>query len=391
MNEIVTTYASSLKGYCSVALCQQFMHEVSSQLAMIHAEGKAHGAIDLQHVCVNDRHFNLLPNNSHSVDSLESDIWQLAASAMELVLGSPIFNGCGERQQKSHTPIPALPQQEANELNRLLCRCLCYDPSLRPTAMEINKATAATIVEKRPPRFRATTMAQENLALFDRLWPEKMVATTKKRLIILLPLLLSTILTFGQCMDGKEEAVTNKLLNATLLLRQNNNTNWNTAREEFAKWMTQFTLMNELTDPENDCALIPQKVQSFGVNRLIGGLKRNEVVQNTGKGLLDGSDSRFRYAIYEKGVKAGCTSTYELRERYGKQVFAVIPHDVKQSYTVILVKEDGSVIRPVEVDANGVSYFLFDNENEGNLYLKLTNSSTSNAAFVIINHKHRTK
>ena len=113
-------YATALKGYCNMAVCWQFMHDVSSSLEAIHSRNKAHGKVSLGEVIIKGRRFELTENSSGT--GKEEDIWCLAASAMELMLGSSIFNGKGEKEISANTPIPSLTDPDADRLNTLLTR-----------------------------------------------------------------------------------------------------------------------------------------------------------------------------------------------------------------------------------------------------------------------------
>lgn len=392
-------YALSLRGYCSLPLAVQYLQQVASQLVALHAQQQYHGAVDLRHVHIEDDRFILSAPVSSS-GTAAGDVWQLAASTMELLLGTPLLNGRGEQAQTAHTPIPTLPQAEAERLNLLLQQCLHHDPTKRPAADQVLQTARQVALQlpptKRPLRPSLATATETTTQAIDRQWPESMLASIKP-LLLLLPLLLVATLSFAQPrLDPKQEELTRKLLDATLLLRQADQQNWTRARSEFEKRLAQFTLMDELRDRANDYPLAGNGIRTFGVNRIITALKdrSNRTVQNSGQRLLDGSDSRFSYSIYEKGVRAGRTATYTMRERYGKQVFLIVPHKADQAYSVTLVRANGTVIPPTGKDRDGVTYFIIDAAHAPKrgetLTMKLTNrSSKENASFVIINHNYR--
>lgn len=393
-------YASSLKGFCSVGVCWQMLHDLSSQLSEWHGRDIAHGHVDLKHIMVQGRNFILEEEKSATTTYPEQDIWNLAAAAFELMMGSPVFNGAGEGAQQKSTPIPSLPQPEAEELNKLITKCLNYQQKERPTAreiMDIASDNLKTLSQKeREPRTYILINSTESLAKTDRQWPEKMLSSLARNLVVFL-LLMLTLPAFSQVsMDKQAETVTQKLLDAALLLRNGDVNDWNTAQDELEKRLSQFTLMNELQDRSNDCPLISSQVKTFGVNRIVMALKKGQRVQMSGQELLDGADVRFSYSLFEKAIKKGCTSTYSLSGRYGKQVFLVVPHSSRQAYTTELILENGSTITPAGKDADGVTYYLIDTA-EGpkqgeNIHLKITNKdSDNNASFVIINHNYRDK
>lgn len=392
-------FACDLKGFCSIRLCWQFFYDVANTLEIIHASGKSHGAVDLNHVKIEGEHFGLMEGTNDS--AMTSDIWSLAASAMELVLGSPIFNGEGESSQKPNTPIPTLPYPNTDQLNMLLHSCLDTDIHRRPSAAEI-KRIAKEELEKIPSsgrklRVLPSVKAQGSLEKTDLQWPERMVAGVAHSILILLMITLPNLVSFGQTtLDEHEEIVTSKLLNAVLVLRQGDTIAWKTAYDELAKQQSQFTLMNELKDERNDCSLVTENVQSFGVNRIVADLKMGMRVQNTGQELLDGSDTRFKYSLFEKGIKKGCTSTYTLKGRLGKQVFLIVPFAADQPYISELRKSDGTLIAPSGKDTDGITYYFVNTETGPSfgetLMLKISNKDLkNNASFVIINHNYRNK
>lgn len=394
-----TILASSLKGYCSLPLCWRYLSDVSGQLAALHGDGKTHGSVDLKHVAVEGRAF-VLTDGGTSKATPAGDVWRLAASVFELMLGTPILNGAGESSQTARTPLPSLPQTGTDSLNDLLHRCLQHNPAERPTAAEVH-AVAQEAVEsigqpKRAPRIHTSAQAQEALEKADRQWPERMMSGAT-RLTALFLLLLTTILTVPAQIPWakpEDEQTTQKLLDAVLLLRKGDARSWNTAQDELEKRISQFTLMNELRDDANDCPLVNEQMRTFGVNRIVSELKRGRRVQNTGHELLDGADVRFNYSLYEKGIKKGRTATYKMSGRDGRQVFLIVPQNAKQPYSVELLRQDGTVIPVGGKDARGITYYIVETQDGPKpgetLTLKITNGDPDhNASFVIINHNYR--
>lgn len=390
-------YASSLKGFCSIRVCWQFLYDVSSKLVCLHESHKSHGSVDLNHVEVKGQHFELTDGDNDSTQA--SDVWALAASAMELILGSPIFNGGGENAQSDSMPIPTLPYPNTDKLNMLLHRCLDSNSECRPSAAEIkNKAQEGLEqcpVQERTPRIHSSLQTHETLNRIDSQWPEKMIANVARLLLLLLLMVHFSLPSFGQVrLDENKELITSKLMKAVLILRQDDLKSWNAAQDEFEKWLSNFTLMNGLQDQKNDCSLVEGQVKFFGVNRMVTELKKKGNVQNSGRELLDGSDARFNYSLYEKGIKKGCTATYTVSGRSGKQVFLIIPFSMNQSYTSELIKNDGTHLASAGRDDNGISYYFVSTQNGPaageTLTLKISNKDQeNNASFVIVNHNYR--
>lgn len=420
MNNISEISAFTLKGLCPISLCWRFLRDVSAQLEPIHKSGRAHGNVSLRHIVVREDKFLLMSHEAVGGVMPESDIWQLAASAFELLLGVPLFNGAGESSQKKDTPIPVIPYPEAEDLNELLHRCLNCRKSDRPSVSEIKKEADGMVKtiegKKRMPRQNPIVKETQSFSKIDRQWPERMQSGVARGTLVVLLIALSTSALFSQVSSKTivenvserlvvgnvserlvvdDEEVILKLLNATLMLRHSDENHWNQAKDELEKRITQFTLMNELQDHANDCPLVSSRVKTFGVNRIVTELKKGSRVQNTGRELLDGADSRFHYSIYEKAVRCGRTATYKLSGRYGRQVFLIVPFDPAQVFSAELVKEDGTVIPFTGKDENGVLYFRTDaNEpREGEmLTLKITNGDNkADAAFVVINHNYRNR
>lgn len=393
-------YASALKGFCSIRVCWQFIYDVSGELEQLHASQNTHGSVDLSHVRVHGEHFELMDSVRPSTPA--SDVWALAASAMELILGSPIFNGGGESSQNANTPIPALPFPNAESLNLLLHRCLDNSAENRPSATEILEISRKElgndhISHGRKRRMHPSTQTQEMMNKTDRQWPERMIAGPSRALLLLLTIMLSTLFSFGQIqLDKKQESVTCKLMDAVLILRQDNKQSWDSAQAVLEQIVPFFTLMNELQDEQNDCGLIGADVESFGVNRMVTELKKGGFIQNPIRELLNGSDPRFDYSLFEKGINKGSTATYTMTGRSGRQVFLIIPHSANQPYTVELRKKDGTILPAKGKDANGITYFIVNTqygpEAGESLTLKISNKDPNkNVSFVIINHNYRNK
>lgn len=392
-------YASSLRGYCSVEMCWRFLHDLADALDALHARGAYYGRIDLRRIIVDGQHF-LLPQDGKG-DCAAADIWSLAAAAMELMLGSPILNGKGETVMKENTPVPILSNRECSAMNALLQRCLAYDKVARPAAAEVraiayNEIQRLAMKKREARQLFVSTKAEESDDI-DKKWPESMVDTMKSTILILVLAFFTCLPAVSQTsLETRGENETAKLLSAVLMLRNASGKQWNEAQELFAKYANLVTLMDELKDRENDCLLVKKNVNHFGVNRIINAVKRGRRVQNSGKELLDGADARFKYSIYEKGVKKGCTAAYEMTKRSGKQVFVIVPYNAMQKYETVLYVDGGAVYEPAMRDKNGVTYYYIDVEtgpcDSDVLKLEIANKDNdSNASFVIINHNYRNK
>ena len=395
-------YASDIRGYCTLDVCWRFIYDIATQLKYNTEKGVYCGAIALNNIQICGKNFTLIAQQfSHEGDT-SSEVWSLAAAVFELMLGTPIFNGKGNMAQTAHTPLPSLIGKEMVRLNQLLHRCLQKEKALRPKFAEIINI-AAEEIDKSAQTTRKTRVYSHNHPTlrdedYDSKWPEQMT-NFRRGLVCLLLFIITTFRASSQTiLDKDEELNTIKLVEATLLLRNNTQQSWDDAQYQFSTMLRLFTVMDELQDDDNDCSLISKNVKSFGINRMVKQLKESKsIVQNTGKGLLDGTDLRFNYSIYEKGIKKGCCATYnKLSGRIGKQVFVIIPYSAKQPYETELQSSNGVVFKPTHRDDNGITYYYIDTpegpSKDETLVLKIINNdSLNNQAFVVINHNYRNK
>ena len=395
-------YASDIRGYCTLDVCWRFIYDIATQLKHKAEKGEFRGAITLNDIQICGKNFTLEALQFSHEGDVCSEVWSLATAVFELMLGTPIFNSKENTAQTTHAPLPSLIGKEMVRLNQLLHRCLQKEKSLRPELEEIINIAAEEIDKSAQTTRKARVYSHNHPTLcdedYDSKWPEQMT-NIRRGLVCLLLLIITTLSASSQTiLDKDKELNTIKLVEATLLLRNNTQQSWNEAENQLSTLLRLFTVMDELQDDDNDCSLISKNVKSFGLNRMVKHLKEvKSIVQNTGKGLLDGADSRFNYSIYEKGVKKGCCATYnKLSGRTGKQVFVIIPYSAKQPYETELQSSRGVVFEPSHRDNNGITYYCIDTPDgptkEEALVLKITNNdSINNHSFVIINHNYRNK
>lgn len=394
-------YASDIKGFCTVQMCWDFLHDISEQMEREDMQDGCFPVVSLPRVEVSDSSF-MVPGDCGGRRTGESQwVWTLAAAAFELMLGYAVFNGMGESVINENTPLPCLPDKEAGDLNVLLHRCLQYDASKRPKLSEISKI-AAEQSEKfcsapRQARVSAAGPVEMPECEIDRKWPDGMSSLC--RCVVAVFMMLSTAVSVSAQISLEEmDKNTMVLVESALALRNTDEASWERVRHNLGEISEVFTLMDELQDVENDCSLLGGKVRSFGLNRMIRSIKESRiVVQNTGKGLLDGSDARFNYSVYEKGVCAGCTAVYDrLSGRSGRQVFVIVPYSPQQQYETELSIAGRDVCFPARKDSDGVTYYVVDTEAAPSaddvLILKIKNADAgSNHSFIIINHNYRNR
>jgi hypothetical protein len=394
------TSASVIKGFCPIEICWQFLYDLPEQIKKQHERGLFIQNLSLQQIEVQGRHFRILSTSFTPAGNEATDVWKLGAIAFELMIGSPVLNGMGPTVQCKNTPIPALCGKECAVLNQTLQQCLNFDALFRPTLASIQdvarKELGKCMKIQRPAKIITNFKQVEMVEEIDRKWPDKMGMLVRKVMCILLFPFLSIFCYSQSILNSKDELHTKKMIEATLMLRSSSDKAWKAAEAEFAKRLNLFTLTTKIKDSSNECPLIDSNVKHFGVNRMLNELKKKQLgnsLQNTGRGLLDGVESKYNYLIFEKGIKKGSTATYQLSGLRGKQVFAIVPYASTQSYKVEL-SINGKVNLPTTTDANGITYFVIDVANapkEGDiLILKITNNDKlQNKSFVVINHNYR--
>ena len=202
-------YASSIRGYCSVETCWQFIYDISSQMEVLHAQGKSFGEIDLKYIEVNGVQFRHVGEPCACCD-VYGDTWKLAAAAYELLLGIPVLNGLGERSQTAQTPLPSLSGSDAEPLNRLLHGCMNYKKTERPKAGDIKSIACEELKTFAKPSRKPRVYSNENNTVqpgkYDKSWPESMIA-----LLVSLLLLVTGSVQAQDYINARDEENTMKL------------------------------------------------------------------------------------------------------------------------------------------------------------------------------------
>jgi hypothetical protein len=389
MNSKNSIYASALRGYCDIDTCWTYLAEISQQLI---SSGSRSSKVDLNAIRVEGKHFIL--EETEQIDE-SANVWLLAAGALELITGSPIFNGKGQKSQTKETPLPRLAQEGADTLNQILVQCLNFNKSERPTMKEIADISRKHFetAKKKQRMHRVVTTYSEvvDITEIDKLWPEK-ISKIRNLIIYLTILLASSLTSFAQSfLSNHNEPEMQKLLTSVLLLRNKTTRNVDEAQDILSKQITTITLMDELRDAKNDCTITGKN--RFSVNLIVNELKRGNRVQASDKELLSGTDSRFAYSLYEKGIKKGATATYTLTGRSGQQCFVIVPYSTSQAYTSELQIGTRLSVSP-QKDKSGITYYVIsakDGPKPGeSITLKISNKNTQTAAsFVVINHNYR--
>jgi hypothetical protein len=377
-----------MRGFCNVDVCWQYIADVSQQMVAESCMRR----ISLHTVRVEGKHF--VAEGTSPIDE-PGNVWLLAASAIELINGSPIFNGLGEESQTKTTPLPLLVNEDANDLNRLLVKCLNYDRKSRPVMNEIARVASEQVLARtkrqRPRRVVQTALDAVDVNETDRLWPEKLQKVRTVVMLLVLMLMSVIPLSAQSFLRNYDEPKMQNLLKAVMLLRNKTPENIDKSQDVLSKQIKDFTLMDELKDNKNDCIITGSN--RFCVNVIVNELKRGRRVQASDKEMLSGENPHFQYSLYEKGVKKNATSTYTLSGRSGQQCFVIVPYSRKQNYSTELRIGSKAVSHP-DRDENGITYYIIstkDGPKPGeNITLKITNKDRdSDSSFVIINHNYR--
>lgn len=186
-----------LSGTFRETISWQLLTQIASALDYLEGEGYCHGGVDPSNILWDGKDFLLggfgtihrsgtMPERGHPDDfrfsapegsvDVRSDVWSLAASVFLLVLGSEVFNGLGGRAQQAASPVPYL-RKSMPELSDLLCRCLAFNPSERPSAGNLYKEAEKALRQYREKALtRPVKSAQEQRSVKpdSDFWPDAM-------------------------------------------------------------------------------------------------------------------------------------------------------------------------------------------------------------------------
>lgn len=175
----------------------QLLSQIASALDYLEGKGYCHGGVCPSNILWNGKSFLLSGfggchriGTSRDADNLQdyrylppegledgkSDVWSLAASVFALVLGSAVFNGLGGKAQQAASPVPYL-RKSMPELSGLLCRCLAFLPSGRPSARELSEEAESAFkrcLEKKPIRPLKPLPERRMLQTEADFWPDSM-------------------------------------------------------------------------------------------------------------------------------------------------------------------------------------------------------------------------
>lgn len=200
-------------------------------------------------------------------------------------------------------------------------------------------------------------------------------------------LILISMTIFGQAFAQKEIDELQQLMNIVSSLRHSNERTWNKALESFQS-DSLWTMMDEIERDDNECWLVGKR--QFKLNPILNRCSGYD--QKVVRGdFLNGNSPNYNYSLIERSVKKGCSVSYEMSYREGKQIFVVMPYE----------KNKGSL--QVKAFLNGRTTGMSFSDKDGNLILSInediklsdtirlviSNFSDSNMPFVIINYNSR--
>lgn len=205
-------------------------------------------------------------------------------------------------------------------------------------------------------------------------------------LIVLLVWLASP--SFAQsAMDGELQG----LISAVQALRDADGKSYDSVRERLMQ-DTRWTPMDETGPFMKGIECLPsENVARFRLNAILNDVARKRTpVSVRAESMLNGEDPRYDYSLFERSVREGCSASYELRKRSGRQWFVIIPHSGPDSITASL-SVDGGEARPLVPQKDGSLVLFVDEAVRMDQVLTLTVNGIRSDSFVIINHNMRDK
>lgn len=150
-----------------------------------------------------------------------------------------------------------------------------------------------------------------------------------------------------------------------------------------------WTPMNELraADASAECRA-SDRVIGFRLNKMLASAEQSRRFETGTGNMLNGENPQFKYSLYERAVKAGCTVSYTLRKRSGEQCFVVMPYDALKGAGLEVSVSSGKTQFPMS-EAKDAYVFSGRVPQGGTVTLTVTNKSSKPRSFVILNHNSR--
>lgn len=195
--------------------------------------------------------------------------------------------------------------------------------------------------------------------------------------------LMVIALTFTNCF-AQDDAYLRKITGDILLLRKGNVSN-DVLNKIVIDWSAsnrpKITLMDEIKRDESNEYRGPD-ANRFKMNQLVTYIYKRQNIGMVSKGdYFNSTEKDIHYSVIEKNVKKGCTVNYKLTGHIGNQEFVIIPFHSKARF---LAKING---KSAEITGDNVRFVQLPQVcKEDVIEISITNNSSSNESFVILNH-----
>jgi len=181
----------------------------------------------------------------------------------------------------------------------------------------------------------------------------------------------------------------NSLVRSVLELRKTDVKSQRRAQEQLTASFAIWNPMVETGDlKDGECAY--GEVEGFQLNRLMHQIASSQKRVITHGDMRVGTDARFDYTLCERSVKAGCTVSFPLKGREGRQCFVIVPYSDKGSFICAALSVDDDEPVAFEPSDNGILIGWIDNPQlTGEQTVTLFIYGKQNQAFAILNHNSR--
>lgn len=195
--------------------------------------------------------------------------------------------------------------------------------------------------------------------------------------------LMVIALTFTNCF-AQDDAYLRKMTDDIVLLRKGNVSN-DALNKIVIDWSAsnrpKIALMDEIKRDDSNEYRSPGS-NKFKMNQLVAYVYDRQKLGMTSKGdYFNSTEKDIHYSVIEKNVKKGCTVKYKFTGHIGNQEFVFIPFNLKARF---LAKING---KSAEIIGDNVRFVQLPQVcKEDVIEISITNNSSSNESFVILNH-----
>lgn len=209
----------------------------------------------------------------------------------------------------------------------------------------------------------------------------------KKRIFIVF--IASMLVFVGQAQTMDKEL--KSLVNLVEQLRDGRSDSYSRV-QELLKADSKWTPMNETgTLKDRECK--PSEItKRFKLNRILSKVDNERKYVATHGDMLNGEDERYNYSLYERSVKANASVNYTLKGREGKQTFVVVPYVTNNSGLTATIRIANGKTAKFQKLSNGTLVYTSNDASTVRsdvITITVTNASSSNQAFVLLNHNSR--